>query len=427
MGSRRMESMFDAVACHVTMVQTMATVSHGNVKPAPASALIRPRQGHGRTLLSVLPEATERPTPTLHIEEVRGADQPLDVAPTTDIDTNAEITRRIHNDVRVEKRRRVDVNPQPLDEGADADNEWGHILADVTDPTITTNDEPDRRTLTPPVNRYACGHESEIDDDLPSSIHVPGDDEHYVPARHPAERAIERRLGPKCEMDSWCYLSEILANTDYESRPREVNTLIAKVDEYNYSIRDKVEAAMRIRALYEDTIRQPANRKQSSEVLPDWTLRSVYRYMTQKANSSGHLFEDMMTRLHRAFCVIDSRMYRAPACQVTNDTVRLDDLRVDKTDLQCLLGLTSKLLQVAGSRERLRSNDCGMDGRRQTGAGTSSGAGIRSRSGVSGSIGRGGRGEPISGLGGRTAASFDDATFTTADQLLQQSAYRHHV
>lgn len=110
------------------------------------------------------------------------------------------------------------------------------------------------------------------DPDVPVDVPDDGDDANavisdepeepeYVPYRHPRHDLIETRLGPACPEDSFCYIRDVVKQMDPGSRPKEVEDLLAAVHADNYDTQDKVDVAMHIKALFDETIRAKANRK----------------------------------------------------------------------------------------------------------------------------------------------------------------------
>lgn len=235
------------------------------------------------------------------------------------------------------------------------------------------------------------------------------EDVEYCPVAHPHYQIIEKKLGQRKKIeDQWCYLCEVLATTEPENRPREVANLVAKVAQYNYDTQDKVDVAVRIKTLFEETIRRPANRKRradGSEVIREWTLRSIYTHVTEKSNSSSCILEDISGRLHRAMRVIDQKMYRAPVEKVRSRRVTEGDLKIEKADLQNLMAVTSQLLRVIGQREKLRSTDA--DG---AGGGAPAGTRRTTKRGAGGA-------ETVGTLGGKMASA--EKPTTSADKALQ--------
>lgn len=184
----------------------------------------------------------------------------------------------------------------------------------------------------------------------------------YVPAVHPHYANIERMLGPHRPEDEFCYVRDVVWQMDESARPKEVIDLLAAISRCNYGTKQKYDAALLIKAQFDTTIREPANKKHRAdggEPVKEWTLRSIHNFLTNRANTSEAILEDALTDLHVAASVIKKSMYRAPKGK---KRITERDMRLEKEDLNKFLAIVTKEMAVITLRERLRQNSEGGAG-----------------------------------------------------------------
>ena len=181
----------------------------------------------------------------------------------------------------------------------------------------------------------------------------------YAPAMHPRYAKIERMLGPRRPEDDFCYMRDVVWQMDEGARSKEVVDLLATITRCNYGTKQKYDAALLIKAQFDTTIREPANKKRRAdggEPVKEWTLRSIHNFLTNQANTSEAILEDTLSDLHIVASVIKQKMYRAPKDKIQKRTVTESDMSLEKKELDKYLAVVTKEMAVITLRERLRQN-----------------------------------------------------------------------
>ena len=85
------------------------------------------------------------------------------------------------------------------------------------------------------------------------------EEEERVIVSHPYYDEVDARLGPvDAVKDKWCYMCEVMAYFESEETyPPPIKNLFAKARKYNYQYQDKVEVCVRVKTLYDETIKVP--------------------------------------------------------------------------------------------------------------------------------------------------------------------------
>jgi hypothetical protein len=189
----------------------------------------------------------------------------------------------------------------------------------------------------------------------PMILGAADDDEDRVRVVHPRLAAIEGRLGEvRPVQDAWCYVCDELDTTEPERLAPEARKLLDKIADYNYRKTDKVDAAIRIKAYFDEAIRVPAN-KSGTVVIPEWTLRGIFIHITKHDNTSLYIVEDLLQTWQTVKQQVELSMYKAPRSLAQRGTYTEYDLTVDKKDLANLQTTCKQfLLPAIGLREKLR-------------------------------------------------------------------------
>lgn len=162
---------------------------------------------------------------------------------------------------------------------------------------------------------------------------------------------LERRLGARQPEDDQCYLRDILTTTAPEDMQKEDLALLRIARVCNHDYRDKVHAAMAIKAFFDEKIRKRANRDAGREVIKEWTLRSIYNYITQ-SNSTLSILEDVSEKLRTSFdelWTLRHRRRRAREEEGGEEPNTAEMVREIKSELDII----SKLVPVVMKRDAL--------------------------------------------------------------------------
>jgi len=180
-----------------------------------------------------------------------------------------------------------------------------------------------------------------------------------VPVMHPHFVDVERRLGPKSadpKVDAWCYVCDVVDQMDQDRCPAEVNELLTKISEYKRKKGAEVETAMRIRGLFDATIRDPAN-AQRPDSIPQWTIWGIYNHMTEHMKSPLDILDKYIRSWDMAASTLGRRMYSTPLSLARSGNYGEENMHMQKADLDMLGKIGSKLLPAISLREKLRQSE----------------------------------------------------------------------
>jgi hypothetical protein len=264
----------------------------------------------------------------------------------------------------------------------------------------------------------------------------------YVPVRHPGDVETERKLGPHVPADEYCFICQIVDQSNIEKVGDKVIELMNFIDTGRRTCNDIVEFAGRVKDLFDKTIRLPTNTnlqvqqfqrapanndsmdpsvgESSPPLMPqdspgaaaaawaasvvvapikEWTLRSIINHMMKVDTSPIAQLDRGAIVIDRMIDVINNTMFVADKTKVNADNttepqnIKLGDRECAKMValLRTSLAFNKARLEQSSSTLRPTNNNSGTGpGTAVTRAGPSgqaalSSANLRRRAGNGGS------------------------------------------